>query len=65
MADLNQLFTPALAEPFAVVGSDGIEGALADAVQAPLCVSVLRELVAPLQVPASASRWTAPPRRRS
>jgi hypothetical protein len=47
---LNELFAPGLATPFAVVEVDAVEGALADAAQAPLCVSVLRELVAPLQV---------------
>ncbi len=50
VAELNVLFAPALAAPFAVVDTDAVRGALADAVQAPLCVSVLRELVAPLQV---------------
>ncbi|HUK76116.1 MAG TPA: hypothetical protein VL117_00790 [Thermoleophilia bacterium] len=50
VAELNALFAPALAMPFAVVETDAVRGALADAVQAPLCVSVLRELVAPLQV---------------
>jgi len=47
---LNELFAPGLAAPFAVVEVDAVEGTLADAAQAPLCVSVLRELVAPLQV---------------
>ncbi len=50
VARLNELFAPGLAAPFAVVEIDAVEGALADAAQAPLCVSVLRELVAPLQV---------------
>jgi len=50
VAELNGLFAPALATPFAVVHTDAVQGALADAVQTPLCVSVLRELVAPLQV---------------
>ena len=50
VAELNVLFAPALAAPFAVVETDAVGGALTDAVQAPLCVSVLRELVAPLQV---------------
>lgn len=50
VADLNLLFAPALTAPFAVVHTDAVQGTLADAVQTPLCVSVLRELVAPLQV---------------
>ncbi len=33
-----------------VAYDDALHGALTDAVQAPLCVSVLRELLAPLQV---------------
>ena len=47
---LNQIFAPALAAPFEVAYDDALYGALTDAVQAPLCVSVLRELLAPLQV---------------
>jgi len=47
---LNELFAPALAAPFVVADEDAVLGALTDPVQAPLCVSVLRELVAPLQV---------------
>ncbi len=47
---INQLFHPAIAEPFALVSEDRIDGALADPAQAPLCLSVLRELVAPMQV---------------
>ncbi len=47
---LNQLFAPGIAAPFVVAYDDALHGALADAVQAPLCVSVLRELLAPLQV---------------
>ena len=50
VTDLNLLFGPTLAAPFAVVHTDAVQGTLADAVQAPLCVSVLRELVAPLEV---------------
>jgi hypothetical protein len=50
VARLNELFAPGLTAPFAVVEVDAVEGELADAAQAPLCVSVLRELVAPLQV---------------
>jgi hypothetical protein len=47
---LNQLFAPGIATPFVVAYDDALHGALTDAVQAPLCVSVLRELLAPLQV---------------
>jgi len=47
---LNRLFAPAIAAPFEVAYDDALHGALTDAVQAPLCVSVLRELIAPLQV---------------
>ena len=47
---LNQLFAPAVAEPFAVTGACRGEGALADPAQAPLCISVLRESLAPLQL---------------
>jgi hypothetical protein len=47
---LNRLFAPAVAEPFAVTGAGRVDGALADPTQAPLCVSVLRESLAPLQL---------------
>ena len=47
---LNQLFAPAVAEPFAVAGPGRVEGALADPAQAPLCISVLRESLAPLEL---------------
>ena len=47
---INHLFNPAVAEPFALVGDDRIDGALADPAQTPLCISVLRELIAPLQL---------------
>ena len=47
---LDQLFEPAIARPFAVSPGGGIGGALADPAQAPLCISVLRESVAPLQL---------------
>ncbi len=47
---LNQLFAPAVAEPFAVTGAGRVDGALADPAQAPLCISVLRESLAPLQL---------------
>ncbi len=47
---INQLFAPAVAEPFAVAGAGRVDGALADPAQTPLCVSVLRELIAPTQL---------------
>jgi len=47
---LNQLFAPTVAEPFTVTGAERIDGALADPAQAPLCISVLRESLAPLQL---------------
>src|SRR5665648_694842 len=46
---INQLFAPAVAEPFAVTDAGRVDGALADPAQAPLCISVLRESLAPLQ----------------
>lgn len=45
---VNQLFRPAIAEPFGLVGDDRVDGALADPAQTPLCLSVLREQLAPL-----------------
>jgi hypothetical protein len=45
---VNQVFRPALAEPFGLAGADRLEGALTDPAQTPLCLSVLRELIAPL-----------------
>jgi hypothetical protein len=47
---VNQVFLPAVAEPFGLAGEDRLDGALADPAQAPLCISVLRELIAPLQL---------------
>lgn len=47
---VNHLFAPAVAEPFALAGQDRVDGALADPAQAPLCISVLRESIAPLQL---------------
>jgi hypothetical protein len=46
---LNDLFAPALAEPFAPA-PNGLQGALGDPAQAPLCVGILREHLAPLQL---------------
>jgi hypothetical protein len=47
---LNLLFAPAVAEPFALAGAGRVDGALADPAQTPLCISVLRESLAPLQM---------------
>lgn len=47
---VNHIFKPALAEPFGVSGDDRVDGALADPAQTPLCLSVLREQLAPLQL---------------
>jgi hypothetical protein len=43
----NQIFLPAITEPFALAGDDRVDGALADPAQAPLCISFVRELIAP------------------
>ncbi len=43
----NRLFAPALGEPFAVTGDGRLDGVLGDPAQTPLCVSVLRESLAP------------------
>ena len=50
VARLNEIFTQSLVEPFSVTEGDRIEGALASAVEAPLCVSVLRETLAPVAI---------------
>ena len=47
---LNELFAPALAEPFLHTAGDRIEGALTDPAQAPLCLSVMRETLAPVHL---------------
>jgi len=47
---VNHLFAPAVAEPFAVTGQGRIDGVLSDPAQAPLCISVLRESLAPLRL---------------
>jgi hypothetical protein len=47
---VNHLFRPAIAEPFGLAGDDRVDGALADPAQTPLCLSVLREQLAPLQL---------------
>ena len=50
LARLNRLFAPALCDPFAATGAGRVDGALGDPAQAPLCLSVLRESLAPLQL---------------
>jgi len=50
LARINHLFAPAVAEPFALAGQDRVDGALADPAQVPLCISVLRESIAPIQL---------------
>lgn len=50
---LNAVFAPALTEPFAIVAGDEIQGALADPAQAPLCLAVLRETLAPIRARAT------------
>jgi hypothetical protein len=47
---VNRTFKPALAEPFANAAGDEIQGSLSDPAQAPLCVAVLRETLAPIKV---------------
>ncbi len=47
---VNQVFAPAVAEPFALAGEGRLDGALADPAQAPLLISFLRELIAPTQL---------------
>lgn len=50
LARLNEIFYPALAEPFAVAEAGRVDGALADPAQAPLFISVFRESLAPLRL---------------
>jgi hypothetical protein len=47
---VNQLFAPAVAEPLSLIAQDRIDGALADPAQAPLCISVLREILASVEL---------------
>ena len=47
---LNEVFSPGIAEPFAFTAGDCIEGALGDPTQAPLCISVMRESLAPIHI---------------
>ena len=44
---VNRLYFAALAEPFTLAAADRIDGALSDPSRAPLCISVLRESLAP------------------
>jgi hypothetical protein len=44
---VNRLYFSALAEPFTLAEADRIDGALSDPSRAPLCISVLRESLAP------------------
>lgn len=48
-AELTRLFRPGLIEPFAVANGDELQGALGDPAQAPLCVSVMREVLLPMR----------------
>jgi hypothetical protein len=50
LARVNQIFLPAIAEPLGLAGEDRIDGALTDPAQTPLCLSVLREIIAPLSL---------------
>jgi hypothetical protein len=47
---VNRLFQPALAEPLTLTGEDRVDGALTDPAQVPLCISVLRESIAPIEL---------------
>jgi len=47
---VNQVFAPALAEPFGPRSDGELQGALSDPAQAPLCVSLLREWLAPTHI---------------
>lgn len=46
---LRQVFRPTMVEPFALSG-DELQGRLDDPAQMPLCVSILRELIAPFEL---------------
>lgn len=56
---INHIFRPAIAEPFKLSADDRLGGALADPAQTPLCLSVLRELIAPLRLRAGVGVGTA------
>jgi hypothetical protein len=59
---LNRTFKPALAEPFATAAGDEIQGSLSDPAQAPLCVAVLRETLAPIKVRVAVAIGAVEPR---
>lgn len=58
---LNETFAEALMQPFAALNGDELQGALADPAQAPLCISLLREDLAPIQVRVGVGLGVAPP----
>jgi hypothetical protein len=60
---VNHLFAPAVGEPFALTVGDRVDGVLNDPAQAPLCISVLRESVAPLQLRMGVGVGTVEPTR--
>ncbi len=60
---VNHIFLPAIAEPLAVAGGGRVDGALADPAQAPLCISVARELVAPMLLRVGVGVGTVGPHR--
>ena len=47
---LNQEFAPVVVEPFVVDFGDEIRGSISDPAEAPLCVSVMRECLAPVML---------------
>jgi hypothetical protein len=47
---LNDLFAPALVEPFVFACGDELQGSLGDPAQAPLCIAVMRETLAPIRL---------------
>jgi hypothetical protein len=47
---LNHEFAPVVAEPFVVDFGDEIRGSIADPAETPLCVSVMRECLAPVML---------------
>ena len=60
---INHLFAPAIGEPFALAAGDRVDGVLNDPAQAPLCVSVLRESIAPYQLRMGVGVGTVEPAR--
>ena len=47
---LNELFAAAVIEPFAFACGDELQGALGDPAQAPLCIAMMRETLAPVSL---------------